>query len=129
MQLWHFTFSHEKPQRLMVYIDHPDGVPIEKCQQVARQLRFLLAATQDKKLISLLFDVSSPGTDRELIRPEHYQKYSGKKIKVGLRQERNGRYKLAGVLRGVLPEGIRMESDGVEELVSFTEIKIARVGV
>ena len=53
-------------ERVRLFIDHPDGVDLELCERVTDHLRDLL---QDYGL-----EVSSPGPDRPLAKPEHFRR-------------------------------------------------------
>lgn len=59
---------------LRLYIDHPDGVGLELCERVSKRLGGLL---DDRGL-----EVSSPGDDRPLTRPEHFKRFLGRRIRV-----------------------------------------------
>ena len=61
----------ERPaaETLRLYIDHPDGVDLALCERVTDQLRDLLE--------SWSLEVSSPGIDRPLTKPEHFRRFSG----------------------------------------------------
>jgi ribosome maturation factor RimP len=52
------------PERLCVYIDHPNGVDHALCEQVTSALRGYLDRYR--------LDVSSPGLARPLRKPEHF---------------------------------------------------------
>src|SRR5687767_2310118 len=69
-------------ERLRLFIDHPDGVSLELCERVTRQLGDLLAAYG--------LEVSSPGPERPLTKPEHFRRFLGKRVRVRLRQPRAG---------------------------------------
>ena len=61
----------ESPAResLRLYIDHPDGVGLELCERVTLQVRDLLG--------DYALEVSSPGLDRPLVKPEHFARFVG----------------------------------------------------
>jgi ribosome maturation factor RimP len=63
--------------RLRLFIDHPDGVTLELCERVSGHLN------DYRERYSL--EVSSPGQDRPLSRPQHYSRYLGRRAKVRLR--------------------------------------------
>ena len=68
---------------LRLFIDHPDGVTLALCERVSGQLgdyrdRFTL-------------EVSSPGQDRPLTKPQHYTRFLGRRARVRLRDARDGR--------------------------------------
>lgn len=63
--------------RLRLFIDHPGGVTLELCERVSSHL------TDYRERYSL--EVSSPGQDRPLTRPQHYSRFLGRRAKVRLR--------------------------------------------
>ena len=61
-------------ETLRLYIDHPDGVGLELCERVTGQLRDLSA--------DYALEVSSPGLDRPLTKPEHFERFVGHEVRV-----------------------------------------------
>jgi ribosome maturation factor RimP len=68
---------------LRIFIDHPDGVTLELCERVTRHL------SDDRERYSL--EVSSPGQDRPLTKPQHYSRFLGRRARVRLRNAADGR--------------------------------------
>lgn len=64
--------------RLRVFIDHPEGVSLELCERVTRHLTTLRA--------SYTLEVSSPGTERPLTKPAHFQRYLGRRARIRTRR-------------------------------------------
>jgi ribosome maturation factor RimP len=62
------------PSRFCVYIDHPDGVDHALCERVTRLL--------DAYRADYTIDVSSPGPERPLRRPEHFADALGRRVSV-----------------------------------------------
>jgi ribosome maturation factor RimP len=62
---------------LRLYIDHPDGVTLGLCERVSGQLN------DYRDRYSL--EVSSPGADRPLTKPEHFRRFVGRKVRVRTR--------------------------------------------
>ena len=62
------------PSRFCVYVDHPEGVDHALCARVTGALRDYLR--------EYTVDVSSPGTDRPLRRPEHFAAVVGRSVKL-----------------------------------------------
>jgi ribosome maturation factor RimP len=77
---------------LRVFIDHPDGVTFAHCEQVTN----LLAEYRDRYSI----EVSSPGEDRPLTKPQHFRRFLGQRAKLRLREARDGHKSLTGELVG-----------------------------
>ena len=68
------------PGTLRLFIDHPDGVTLGLCEQVSG----LLADYRDRYAL----EVSSPGTERPLSKPQHYSRFLGRRAKIRLRESR-----------------------------------------
>lgn len=66
---------------LRVYIDKEGGVTIDDCEQVSREIEALLDV-EDPIPGSYVLEVSSPGLDRPLKKPEDFMRYKGKTIRV-----------------------------------------------
>ena len=80
---------------LRLLIDHPEGVTLETCRQVTE----VLAPLREE----FALEVSSPGPNRPLLRPEHYQRFEGRRAKVRTEVEIDGLKAFTGTI---------MESDG-----------------
>ena len=65
---------------LRLFIDHPEGVTLGLCERVSAQL----SDYRDRYAL----EVSSPGQDRPLTKPQHYTRYLGRKARVRLREAR-----------------------------------------
>jgi ribosome maturation factor RimP len=75
---------------LRLYIDHPDGVDLALCERVTNELRDLLEVWS--------LEVSSPGADRPLTKPEHFRRFTGRRIRVRTREAIEGRHNFTGTL-------------------------------
>lgn len=85
---------------IRVTIDRPDGVRIEDCEQVSRQLsRVLEVENIDYKRL----EVGSPGTDRPLKRIADFIRCANERVEVKLRTALENRKVFVGILR--VPEG------------------------
>jgi len=82
----------ERPaaERLRLFIDREGGVDLALCEQVTNQLRDLL---EDYAL-----EVSSPGPERPLTKPEHFQRFLGHRVRVKTREEIEGQRSFTGRL-------------------------------
>ncbi len=91
-------------ETLRLYIDHPDGVDLALCERVTDQLRDLLE--------SYSLEVSSPGSDRPLTKPEHFRRFLGRKVKVRTRDAIEGRRNFTGTLTEADDEGVCVDAGG-----------------
>ena len=91
---------------LRVFIDHPDGVTLGLCERVSGHLTPL----RDRYTL----EVSSPGSDRPLTKPQHYSRFLGRHARVRLREARAGHNTVTGELVGASEEEVTIAApDGV----------------
>ena len=79
-------------RRYRSFIDHPGGVTLAHCEQVT----LLLSEYRERYAI----EVSSPGEDRPLTKPQHYSRFLGHRARLRLREARDGHKSLTGELVG-----------------------------
>jgi ribosome maturation factor RimP len=110
LSLWDMEFQKHGPQWLLrVYIDREtSGVTIDDCEAVSRDLS---TALDVEDIISQAYtlEVSSPGLDRTLSKPEHYTRFSGSAVKVKTYQQINGQKVFHGTLLGLANEIVTVE--------------------
>lgn len=111
---------------LRVYIDHPSGITLDDCASVSHQLSGVLDV-EDPLPGHYDLEVSSPGLDRPLVYPEHFQRFRGQRIRVRLAEKIDGRRRLEGVLLGEQEGVIRLEADGREWALPLTALESARL--
>ncbi len=111
---------------LRVYIDRPAGVSVDDCADVSEQLSGILDL-EDPIPGHYTLEVSSPGADRPLVKPEHYARYLGHEIRVRLRLPRDGRRRWRGRLLASDAQGIELEVDGQRVRLALAEIERARL--
>jgi ribosome maturation factor RimP len=91
---------------LRLFIDHPDGVTLALCEQVTGLLG------EYREQYSL--EVSSPGQDRPLTKPQHYSRFLGRRARVRLREARDGHKSVTGELVGASEQEVTIAAgDGV----------------
>ena len=93
----------ERPasERLKLTIDTPDGVDIALCERVTSHLRDLLEEYS--------LEVSSPGPERPLTKPEHFQRFLGERVRVRTREEVAGHKSFTGRLTGADEESVSVD--------------------
>jgi ribosome maturation factor RimP len=109
-----------------VFIDKPDGVGLSDCEIVSRQLSAVLDV-EDPLPGHYRLEVSSPGLDRKLTKPEHFQRFIGEAIRVKLRYPIAGRRNFRGVLQAADKEKIEIEVDGESHSLQIATIESARL--
>jgi ribosome maturation factor RimP len=110
-----------------LYIDCPEGVGLEDCERVSREVSALLDV-EDPIPTAYTLEVSSPGFDRLLRTPAHFARFVGSRVAVELTAPRaGGRRRYTGALLAADGAGIELEVDGERVAMSFSEIGKARL--
>jgi ribosome maturation factor RimP len=99
-----------------LYIDHPDGVTLALCERVTKQL----TAVRERYAL----EVSSPGTDRPLTKPAHFNRFIGRRARVRTRDARGGHTSFTGELLGATESDVTIAAD--TGVVSIPYDSIAR---
>ncbi len=94
------------PSRFCVYVDHPDGVDHALCAHVTRVL--------DPYRAEYTIDVSSPGPERPLRKPEHFAEAVGSRVVVRLEGGRKNRHR--GLLVEAGDDTITLEAGDAGEI-------------
>ncbi|MBQ9737580.1 MAG: ribosome maturation factor RimP [Clostridia bacterium] len=100
-----------KSKVLRVYADKEEtGINLDECEVINRRLGDLL---DERALISenYVLEVSSPGIERRLRTKEHFDRYTGRQIDVGLYKALDGSKTLSGILKGFKDETIFIETE------------------
>jgi len=101
---------------LRLFIDHPEGVSLSLCERISGHLN------DYRDRYSL--EVSSPGQDRPLTKPQHYTRYLGRHARVRLREARDGHKSVTGELVGASEEDVTIAAQ--EGVVTIPYAQIAR---
>jgi ribosome maturation factor RimP len=107
---------------LRLYLDKHGGPNIDELGRVSRQLSELLD-TQDIVEGSYTLEVSSPGINRPLKKPEHFQRFIGKRVRVRTGDMIEGRRSFLGILKEVTGEKIKIEVEGKQYDIPFSTIE------
>jgi ribosome maturation factor RimP len=113
-------------QTLRVYIDGPQGVTIDDCAEVSRQLSAILEV-EDPFPGSYTLEVSSPGLDRPLVTPADFRRFRGATVKVRLFSALDGRRNFTGRLLDTTADGVVVDVDNVHVRLRFDAIERARL--
>ncbi len=111
---------------LRIYIDHADGIDVEDCAEVSRQVSGVLDV-EDPISGEFTLEVSSPGLDRPLFSEAHFLRYSGSLADIRLRSPLDGRRRFKGRMNGVADGKVLIEVDGVEYAVPLDGIDKANL--
>jgi ribosome maturation factor RimP len=97
-----------------VFIDHPNGVTLGLCERVTKQL------PEIREQYAL--EVSSPGTDRPLTKPEHFRRYVGRRARVRTRGDHDGRRSFTGELLDAGDDGVTVAADTGVVSIAYADI-------
>ena len=111
---------------LRIYIDAEDGITLDDCERVSRQVSAVLDV-EDPIGGRYNLEVSSPGLDRVLRTTAHFERFVGSEVSVLLRLARDGRRKFKGVLSGVDGTQIEIRTDSGNVTLALDEIEKARL--
>ena len=106
----------ERPaaEMLRIYVDHPEGVDLGLCERVTVELRELLERWS--------LEVSSPGIDRPLTKPEHFQRYLGRRVRVRTEEAIEGQRNFTGTLAAAGESSVSLDGER-----GTVEIPLARI--
>jgi ribosome maturation factor RimP len=125
MEIVDIEFRHEGGRGgrvLRLYLDKEGGPNVDDLSRVSRQLSELLDA-HDTVEGAYTLEVSSPGINRPLRRPEHFARFVGKRIRVRTRDRVDDRRSFLGILREVLQDRIMLTEEGKEYQIPFSVIE------
>ena len=111
---------------LRVYIDSEQGITVNDCQKVSYQVSGVLDVN-DPIPGHYTLEVSSPGMDRLLFRPEDYRRFAGSLIKLRLAYPVEGRRKFKGRLQGLQDGNVLLEVDGAQLSLPLDQVEQARL--
>ena len=100
---------------LRLFIDHPDGVSLGLCERVTHALADL------RERYAL--EVSSPGTERPLTKPQHFRRYLGRHARVRTRDAVDGHRSFTGELVGATEEEVTIAADSGVVAIPYAEIQ------
>jgi ribosome maturation factor RimP len=109
-----------------LFIDKPDGVDLDDCEKVSVAVSALLDV-EDPVPGNYNLEVSSPGLDRKLTKPSHFQRFAGETVKVQTRFPIEGRRRFRGTLVSSDDENIVVEVDGESHSLPLKTIDTARL--
>ena len=93
-----------------ISIDKPGGVTHGDCELVSHEVGTILDVEDVVPGGRYTLEVSSPGVERKLLKPEDYRRFQGKKAKISLRDPWEGRRNWEGTLAGFENGAIALET-------------------
>jgi len=118
--------SHPKNKVLRLYIDKEEGILIEDCSEVSRQVSALIDVEDP---ISGFFnlEVSSPGLDRPLRKLEDYERFKDEMVKIKTSMPQDGQRNFKGQIKAVDKDSVLIECEGKEVSLLVSAIEKARL--
>ncbi len=97
-----------------LFIDHPDGVTLDLCERVTGHL----ASVRERYAL----EVSSPGAQRPLSKPEHFRRYVGRRARVRTREDHDGHRSFTGELVGASDDAVTIAADTGVIAIPYADI-------
>jgi ribosome maturation factor RimP len=98
-----------------LYIDHPDGVTLALCERVTHEL----VDVRERWAL----EVSSPGVERPLSKPQHFRRYLGRRARVRTRDAVQGHKSFTGELVGASDDAVTIAADNGVVAIPYGEIQ------
>ena len=98
-----------------LFIDHPKGVTLDLCERVTKQL------PEVREQYAL--EVSSPGIERPLSKPEHFRRYVGRRARVRTRGEHDGRHTFTGELLNATDDAVTVAAATGVVSIAYADIR------
>jgi ribosome maturation factor RimP len=111
---------------LRVYIDHENGILVENCATVSRQLSAVLDV-EDPISSEYTLEVSSPGLERPLFTLEQFAAFVGSQVKIKLRSPVEDRRSFQGLIRSVEDQDVVVQMGEFEYLLPVDLIEKANI--
>jgi ribosome maturation factor RimP len=98
-----------------LFIDHPKGVSLELCERVTK----LLPEVRERYAL----EVSSPGPERPLSKPDHFRRYVGRRARVRTRGSHDGHRSFTGELLGATDDAVTVAADTGVVSIAYADIQ------
>ena len=125
--LWGLTAPSKGKKRIIrIYIDGEDGVSIDRCAEVSRQVGLMLEV-EDIIPGAYTLEVSSPGLDRRFFSTEQMRGYTGRKVAAQTWEPIEGSRKFTGELTGCGKDAFTLDIDGEPVSLAWADVKDVRL--
>lgn len=126
-ECWGIEYTSQgRHSMLRVYIDHDNGIFIEDCETVSRQLSAVMDV-EDPISSEYTLEVSSPGMDRPLFTLEQFAAFVGEQVKIRLRSPVEERRNFQGLIRSVEDQDVVVQMGEFEYLLPIDLIEKANI--
>jgi ribosome maturation factor RimP len=111
---------------LRLFVDHAGGITLDEITRVSRVVGEILDV-HDPISPSYTLEVSSPGLTRALKKPQDYERYAGRLVRLTTRSPWQGKQVHRGILKGLANEEVSLEEDQALVRIPLREIAKARL--
>ena len=111
---------------LRIYIDAEKGITVDDCQAVSYQVSGILDV-EDPLQNHYTLEVSSPGLDRPLVKPEHFKQFIGELVKIRSTEAVLGRKNFKGILESFDGEYLYVAVDNEVYEIPFDIVEKANL--
>ncbi len=126
-ELWHLeSVGAGRSRTVRLYIESPDGIALEDCEKVSREVSAVLDVEDDSSG-QFQLEVSSPGLDRPLVTPEHFRRFVGEAARISMFAPVDGKKKLRGVILAVNGDTVDLGCDDQTYSLSMSDMAKARL--
>lgn len=127
LELWGLEHSQQGRYSLLrIYIEHEDGIAVEDCEKVSRQVSAVFDV-EDPISGEYTLEVSSPGIDRPLFTANQFEQYVGSGVSLRMREPVEGRRKFKGLITEVREGVIALEVDGLIYDLQHADVEKAHI--
>ncbi len=118
--------GREKSRVLRLYIDAPGGITLDDCVYVSQQVSRLLDV-EDPFTSRYTLEVSSPGIERPLAKPEHFAEAVGQWVEVSTLTKIEGRKNFLGRLLKVEDDSFVVDTTDATYTINMSNVRRARL--
>ncbi len=111
---------------LRLFIDKADGILVDDCERVSREVAAALDV-EDPISTPYRLEISSPGLDRPLVKASHFERFIGEQSRIQLIAPRNGRRRFIGWIRGFANGAVNLETAEGPIDIALDDIERARL--
>ena len=129
LEVWDLEVLGAGRSRLIrIYIDKPGGVTLDDCELVSQQVGTVLDVEDVVPDQHYHLEVSSPGVERRLFKPEQFARFAGQKARIALREPVENRRRWEGTIAGVEEDIVVFETTtGASMRLSLDQIEKANL--
>ena len=125
-ELVHVTMAGSANRMLRMYIDAPGGITVDDCERVSRHVSDLLDV-EEPIHGKYTLEISSPGLDRPLVKPEHFEHVQGRDVFIRMQGLHLGRRNFRGSLLDAGRKAVLVQVDGEPYELPYSDMEKANL--